>query len=152
MTDGPLAILFVCSGNICRSPYAEAAAESVLDPHRFTVSSAGTVAIAGSPATTLMHQVASERGLDLRSHRATPLRDAPAPDHVFGMEQEHLVAARRAFPDLPPDRIRLLAHPSGVPDPYGRDLATYRTTATMIDEAIATLTASLLASGSESDH
>jgi protein-tyrosine-phosphatase len=151
VTDGPLAILFVCSGNICRSPYAEVAARSALDPDRFTVSSAGTVAIAGDHATDLMHQVASERGLDLRSHRATPLRDAPVPEYVFGMEQEHLVAARRAFPDLPPDRIRLLAHPSGVPDPYGRDLATYRTTATMIDDAIATLS-SVLPSGTESDH
>lgn len=143
MTDGPLAILFVCSGNICRSPYAEVAAGSILDPARFAVSSAGTVAIAGTPATSPMRQVASERDLDLRSHRATPLRDAPAPDYVFGMEQEHLVAARRAFPDLPPDRIRLLAHPSGVPDPYGQNLATYRTTATMIDEAVATIATSL---------
>lgn len=151
MTEGPLAILFVCSGNICRSPYAEAAARASLDPDRFAVSSAGTVAMAGDSATSPMRQVASERGLDLRSHRATPLSESPAPDFVFGMEQEHLVAARRAFPDLPPDRIRLLAHPSGVPDPYGRDLVTYRATATMIDEAIATLPL-VLPSATESDH
>jgi len=87
----------------------------------------------------MMREVAMEHGLDLTDHVATPLYEAPVPDLVFGMEQEHLIAAKRAFPDLPPGSIRLLDHPHAIADPYGRDLAEYRASAAHIVAAVSRL-------------
>lgn len=129
----------VCSGNICRSPLAEAAAAERFADDGIHVASAGTVAVPGQPATLMMREVAMEHGLDLTDHGATPLYEAPVPDLVFGMEQEHLIAAKRAFPDLPRGSIRLLDHPHAIADPYGRDLAEYRASAAHIMAAVARL-------------
>lgn len=136
MTTGRATVLFVCSGNICRSPYAEAAARRSLDRHRFTVVSAGTMATPGLPATETMQAVGSERGLDLAEHRARPISEVPRPDWVLGMELHHLVSARSTFPDLPADRILLLDAPRSVPDPYGRDRSSYEASADQIDAAL----------------
>lgn len=144
MSGDRTTVLFVCSGNICRSPYAAAAATARLDPERFTVASAGTVAWYGSEATDTMKAVATDRGLDLTSHRARRLGDVAQPDWVIGMELEHLMAARRAFPDLAPNRIRLLDHPHAVPDPYGRDRGVYESTADQIDRALEGFAATLV--------
>jgi protein-tyrosine-phosphatase len=130
-------VLFVCTGNICRSPFAEAAARRAY-PH-IIASSAGTYAVVGGQATHHMQEVAGERGLDLSNHRARQLEEVPQPDFVYGMEQHHLIEARKAFPDLAPGRIRLLAHPLAVPDPYGRGIEVYRSTASQIVDAVAAL-------------
>lgn len=122
-------VLFVCTGNICRSAFAEVMARSVFAERSFMFSSAGTHAIPGSPATRNMQTVALERGLDLSNHTATPLDRCNEPDIVFGMEQHHLIAAREHFPGLDASRIRLLDHPMEIPDPYGADLDDYRSTA-----------------------
>lgn len=130
-------VLFVCTGNICRSPFAEAAARHAY-PH-IIASSAGTYAVVDSRATHHMQQVASDHGLDLSGHRARQIDSVPQPDLVFGMEQQHLIEARKAFPNLAPGRIRLLAHPLAVPDPYGRGIDVYRSTASQIVEAVTML-------------
>lgn len=136
---GRTTVLFICSGNICRSPYAEARARSLLAPERFDVASAGSIAMPGIEATDLMQDVATERGLDLADHRARRLADVPQPDWAIGMELHHLVSARSAFPGLPADRIRLIDHPSAVPDPYGRGRDVYESTADQIDAALGRL-------------
>lgn len=125
-------VLFVCTGNICRSAFAEEAARSLFDDSVFEFSSAGTHAIPGAPATDTMVEAAAELDVDVTSHSATRLRDCDQPDLVFGMEQHHLVAARNQFPYLDVSRIRLLDHPSAISDPYGSDLDTYRGTTTHI--------------------
>ncbi len=122
-------ILFVCTGNICRSPLAEVLARSVFGDEPLTFSSAGTHAVAGAEATTNMQVVASEHKLDLSGHRATPLHQCTQPDLIFGMEQHHLVAARQQFPRLDVSRISLLDHPNAIDDPYGLDIEYHRFTA-----------------------
>ncbi|MFV1999345.1 MAG: low molecular weight phosphatase family protein [Acidimicrobiia bacterium] len=129
-----LHVLFVCTGNICRSPLAQVMARDRFgDGFRFT--SAGTHATEGTEATEHARTLAAERGLDLSSHRATLLANCSQPDVIIGMEQHHLVAARRTFRDLDVSRIRLLAHPVGIADPYLLDLDAYRSAAEDIDEA-----------------
>ena len=139
MTGDRTTVVFLCSGNICRSPYAEAAARATLDPSRFDVASAGTIATPDLSATDTMQEVAAERGLDVSGHRARRLHDIDQPDWIIGMEQHHLVSARAAFPDLPASRIRLLDHPRAVPDPYGQGRAVYEAAATQIDESMSAL-------------
>ena len=102
-------VLFVCTGNICRSAFAQAAAASLAKDPDLVFASAGTHAMENNPATTTMQEAAAELGIDLTAHRSTPLRDSKQPDVVLGMEQQHLVAASRRFPDLDASRIRLLA-------------------------------------------
>lgn len=80
------------------------------------------------PATSTMRRAAAELGIDLSNHRSTALRDCDQPDFIFGMEQQHLVAACRRFPDLAATQIKLLDHPRAIEDPYGLDLAAYRET------------------------
>lgn len=91
----------------------------------------------GHPATQNMQRAGAELGIDLSAHRSTPLKDCDRPDVVFGMEQQHLVAAARRFPDLAAAQIRLLDHPNAIEDPYGLDLDTYRKTAATIMRAVA---------------
>jgi protein-tyrosine phosphatase len=87
-------VLFVCTGNTCRSPLAAGALVQALGPdaERVRVSSAGTSAWVGQPATDAATQVASGDGVDLTSHRsrrATP-EVVRAADLVLVMERTHL--------------------------------------------------------------
>lgn len=131
-------VLFICTGNICRSAFAESAARFVTEDPDIVFDSAGTHAMEGNPATATMQRAAAELGIDITSHRSKPLRDCVEPDIVLGMEQQHLVAASRRFPNLSPTRIRLLDHPRAIDDPYGLDIDAYKATATHIMDALRT--------------
>ena len=80
-------VLFVCSGNTCRSPLAEALFRRLLDEsgrNDIEVLSAGTGAYEGSPASEGAYLVAIEAGLDLSAHRARLLdREAIPPLACF---------------------------------------------------------------------
>lgn len=82
-----------------------------------------------------MRQVAREHSVSLRGHRGTQLGDHDVPDLILGLEQHHVDDARRTYPDLPADAIRLL-HTEGIADPYGLNLAAYRKCADQIASAI----------------
>jgi protein-tyrosine phosphatase len=87
-------ILFVCAGNICRSPFAEAVARSA---GHDDVESAGLTAFGGSEPTSEAVAVAGELGFDLSSHRARTLTDdmLERADVVVGMEAAHVAAIDR---------------------------------------------------------
>ena len=100
------------------------------------LSSGGSIAGEGTPATDLMQDVAADYGLDLSRHRARNISTIAQPDLVFGMEQLHLVEAKRRWPDMERGSIRLLDHPVGIADPYGRGLDAYEAAADHIRRAI----------------
>ena len=128
-------LLFVCTGNTCRSPLAEviarqAAAARGLAP--ITVASAGTGAWADAPASDGSLLVALEHGLDLNAHRAQPLTAevVAASDLVLTMGPSHLERVEalggsgRAW--MLGEYATGAAHAVG--DPFGGDLAVYRET------------------------
>src|SRR5438034_5536856 len=88
-------LLFVCSGNTCRSPMAEALARKIAERRGIqdlNVSSAGTNAWDNVPATDEALLVGLERDLDLTSHRARKLTPAivSEADLIFVMTPGHL--------------------------------------------------------------
>jgi protein-tyrosine-phosphatase len=121
-------ILFVCTGNTCRSALAEGLARARLGPEPGTTfASAGLYALDGAPATAHALSVAAEVGVDLGAHRARSLSRemVEAADRVYGMTRSHAEALALLGAELA-DRVALL-DPSGgdIPDPYGGDLDAY---------------------------
>jgi protein-tyrosine-phosphatase len=130
-------ILFVCTGNTCRSPMAEAIARQVAEERGLTdvvVSSAGTGALEGSTASDGALLIGMEHGVDLSSHRSQLLtREAvAAADVILVMSIQHLLRVHELGGD---GKAYLLtdfaSHGNStrtVSDPFGGDLETYRAT------------------------
>ncbi|UCC48314.1 MAG: low molecular weight protein arginine phosphatase [Gemmatimonadota bacterium] len=90
-------ILFVCTGNTCRSPLAEAVARRALERRGWNhvrVDSAGTSAAWDAPASAGSLQAAAEMGLDLSDHRSQPLTRelVEQADIILAMTPSHLQA------------------------------------------------------------
>ncbi|MDT8283970.1 MAG: low molecular weight protein arginine phosphatase [Thermovirgaceae bacterium] len=153
----PRILMFVCSGNTCRSPIAEGFTNYFLkngdhgpDWH---ACSAGTLASCGIPASDLAVRVMAEHGVDISRHRSSPLGSWTPPEGTlfFGMTRAHKDEIARIFPrrassifllgeiSAPPVR----GVPAEVPDPYGSSIASYRKTAAMIRSMILSLLTSL---------
>lgn len=96
--DGPTTynILFVCTGNTCRSPMAEVITRRALEERGWShvsVESAGTAASAGAPASEGARRAAAEIGLDLDGHQARSLTDelVQRADIILAMTPWHQV-------------------------------------------------------------
>jgi protein-tyrosine phosphatase len=127
----PLRLLFVCSGNICRSPLGEAifrhlAVEAGLE-ERFEVDSAGTHGWHdGEPADPRARRLGKRRGVPVTSiARAVESQDFERFDLILAMDRGHLRELQRRCPPDRRERIRLMRdfeRPGGrgqdVPDPY----------------------------------
>lgn len=93
----------MCTGNICRSPMAEALFRERVHAARVTdldIASAGTWGVAGGRATELAARVMAERGLDIAAHRARDLdpEEVGAADLVVAMTSVHLREIEAACP------------------------------------------------------
>ena len=130
-------LLFVCTGNTCRSPMAEGIYNAKSVPLGLTpAESAGIFAVPGDPVTPNAVTAAAAYGADISAHRARPVTAEllASCDVVFCMTPSHLAALVARFPDCAA-KCRLLDE-HGIPDPYGGDLACYRQTAAAISAAI----------------
>lgn len=122
-----MTILFVCTGNSCRSPMAEAVFRQLVEDAGcpdITVRSAGVSAPDGMPATPQACFAASLEGADLTSHRSQPLDDAlvARANHIVTMTHSHLQTVRALYPDAAGKTSLLLSHigrDEDIPDPIG---------------------------------
>ncbi len=124
-------VLFVCTGNICRSPTAEGVFRNMVETAglagRIEVESAGTIAYhAGEPPDARAQEAALERGIDLGHQRARQLEDADflGFDYLVALDTSHLIRLNELCPDGEGHRIRTLMEfaprfgVDDVPDPY----------------------------------
>jgi protein-tyrosine phosphatase len=148
----PRGVLFVCHGNICRSPYAAAAFRARLGNagQVVHVASAGFIGpIRAAPR--MAQEVAADRGLDLRDHRSATLSPVALSrvDIVAVMEPEQAAGVTRLFPttafvlvlgDLDPE-------PNGgrvIADPLDRSRDAFDASYDRIDRCVAELARALI--------
>jgi protein-tyrosine-phosphatase len=135
-------ILFVCTGNICRSPMAEGIMTVLLSPasdRRITVRSAGTHATNGLPAEPGAVRAAREYGADIDGHRSRAIDGSliASANLILVMERQQARFIQSTAP-VAPDALRLLGAFAGregapeIPDPYGGSFAVYQRCAQMI--------------------
>ncbi len=135
-------ILFVCTGNTCRSPLAESlcraklaqalgCSEGELVTRGFEVASAGVMALPGDRANAQAVQVAEEFGAELAAHRSRPLTQEmlTAATDVIAMTDMHLMLVARYAAGPEP---KLLCIGEDIPDPIGGDTDEYRVCARVI--------------------
>jgi protein-tyrosine phosphatase len=146
-------VLFLCQGNVCRSPFAERYFRKIAENrnlHGIRSRSAGLEVRISVPSPDLAVQVAKTMGVDLMDHRSIQVTGdiIEESDIVFAMEHRQAVILRRTFP-AHVSKIFLLSlfdadpHPAGdhvlrynIPDPYGKSEEDFLECFRMIERSI----------------
>ena len=139
-------VLFVCTGNICRSPIAEGLFRALVGNRKdIEVSSAGVHAVRGQPPSEHAIEVCAEAGVDIRGLRSQPLTTSlvERATHIFAMTGAHVETIQMLFP-MAADKTFLLREfeEAGstcwrdVPDPIGLGRDVYNDCAETIKNAL----------------
>ena len=137
-------ILFVCTGNTCRSPMAEYYAKEYIKEHNLNeieVDSAGINAATGERASPEAVKVMQEEGIDITDHKSKMLMEADIEENdlVFTMTNSHKEVIRDMYGD---ENVHTLKNyiksceDCDILDPYGYGIEKYRKTRDEIKEAV----------------
>lgn len=143
-------LLFVCTGNTCRSAMAKAAARKLIadNPEQyggFTVDSAGVMCAGPSPASQYAVLAAEQNHADLSNHTAKQVTEAllEQADYIFTMTQGHKQMLERMAPQYRNHIFLLNAYAKGspdaadIPDPYGGTLEEYLQCYAVLEASVA---------------
>jgi protein-tyrosine phosphatase len=141
-------IAFVCTGNTCRSPMAQAFAAKYtankiscnvdsIEAFGYIIESFGISAYDGCPASQEAVKVLQDKGLSINNHRSRLLRrqDIRQSDRIFVMSRHHLDAVLAMDKDAR-ERIFLLDSRDDIPDPMGLGATEYLACAERIEQAV----------------
>jgi len=142
-------VLFVCSGNSCRSPIAEGLLKTKLSKNlagKVNIRSAGTLGINGARATDLAIQVAAELGTDIQQHLSQGIEDELVKNAniVLGMSSEHIAYLIAYYPEMRENFFLLKAFgredthfmSMEIEDPIGGTYEKYKECSTILNEEI----------------
>lgn len=142
-------IVFVCTGNTCRSPMAEGLAREILGSD-LEVESAGLAAWEGEKATAQAVQVLREKGINISDHQARLVsREILAlADWIIPMTSAHEIQLKGSFPEFSSKIKRLSSWDKegknkDIQDPWGGSVETYRQCAKEIENLLYEVKASL---------
>ncbi len=136
-----LRLVFVCSGNICRSPIAAAFARKKADERgvNAVVVSCGTLGIVGHHAAEFGQLAMQEIGIDISEHYSQGVQAAilNVADYIFVMAPRHEAFLVQAAPSLAPKIVRTWEFAdtplTQIDDPVGRDLLAFRACRDLLD-------------------
>jgi len=141
-------VLFICTGNVCRSPIAEGLFRHLVEIEgegaNVHIASAGIGAMDGSPPSQNSVDVMIDDRIDISSQRSQMLSPEMVQEytHIFGMGRSHVDVIRSYFPESLEKTFVLREFIAkddfdlDVPDPIGGDLDEYKETRDLIAEAM----------------
>jgi RpiB/LacA/LacB family sugar-phosphate isomerase len=153
-------ILFICTGNICRSPMAEGLFRHATKGRGYRVLSAGVGAVDGLPPSAHSVRALKEIGIDISSQRSRVLtaelvREA---DYIFGMTHSHVESVNILFPQATEKTFLLREfddtldeYEKDISDPIGGSFEVYAYTRDQIEQGIYSMLGFLEQSGTSSD-
>lgn len=127
-------ILFICTGNTCRSPMAEGYLRDLIEKSgekNMAVLSAGLMAIPGQPASSYSIEILKEQGIDIEGHRSRNVEKSfiEASTWVLTMTESHKQMLIHQFPEFT-DKIKTLSEFAGesgeIEDPFGGTKEDYQ--------------------------
>lgn len=143
--DNPGKIVFVCTGNTCRSPMAEGIAEKISAERGYgleIISRATKIdpdEVVANPNAVL---VMANRGIDISAHQSKMMaaEDAKDASLILTMTEGHKENVLKLFPAAAPYTFTLIEYVTGKPgnisDPWGKELAEYEKTASQLEELV----------------